>query len=147
MTSVLAELCSTLGCVLDVLFRIKNCNRVQPDMCEGAGVGRLLITGTTTRCVSGSHKTTWVLTAGNLAEAAKHLQGRLQPLCGQLVPIILRELRDSEAGNRQNAAFCAGLLAQYCPEQVHRQLGQLLQVSHIGGPHVHACLCIACIVW
>eukprot|EP00891_Asterochloris_glomerata_P009671 jgi/Astpho2/9671/e_gw1.00146.14.1_t len=65
---------------------------------------------------------------GNLAEAAKHLQGRLQPLCGQLMPIVVRELRDSEAGNRQNAAYCAGLLAQHCPQQVHGQLGQLLQV-------------------
>ncbi len=86
--------------------------------------------------------TTLVLTAGNLAEAAKHLQGRLQPLCGQLMPIVVRELRDSEAGNRQNAAYCAGLLAQHCPQQVHGQLGQLLQVSngdtiHVYAGHVH----------
>ena len=86
--------------------------------------------------------TTWALTAGNLAETAKHLQGRLQPLCGQVMPIVLRELRDSEAGNRQNAAFCAGLVAQYCPEQVHGQLGQLLQVSDGGGPQCMQAMCI-----
>ena len=131
--------------VLDALFRIKNCNCIQSDVSTGVRVGRLLIGGN-----SGSQNNVvgtlearimWVLTAGNLAEAAKHLQGRLQPLCGQLIPIVLRELCDSEAGNRQNAAFCAGLLAQHCPEQVHAQLGQLLQVSKGGG---NQCICRSC---
>jgi hypothetical protein len=38
----------------------------------------------------------------------------MTPHLGDLVPVLLRELRCSEPVNRQNAAFCAGVLAEGC---------------------------------
>ena len=51
---------------------------------------------------------------------------------GAYVPRLLhtlgRELRCSDAANRRNAAFAAGMLAQAAPEAVAPHLPSLLQV-------------------
>ena len=46
----------------------------------------------------------------------------------KVLPILFRELRCEDGGNRRNAAFCAGVFCQHAPEQMQAQLGQLLQV-------------------
>ncbi|GLC39350.1 hypothetical protein PLESTB_000894500 [Pleodorina starrii] len=51
---------------------------------------------------------------GGLAEVAEVLKGHLTPHLGDLLPLLLRELRCSEPINRQNAAFCVGVLAEGC---------------------------------
>ncbi len=50
----------------------------------------------------------------------------------KVLPILFRELRCEDGGNRRNAAFCAGVFCQHAPEQMQAQLGQLLQVFSFG---------------
>ncbi len=52
----------------------------------------------------------------------------------KVLPILFRELRCEDGGNRRNAAFCAGVFCQHAPEQMQAQLGQLLQVFLFATP-------------
>ncbi len=72
----------------------------------------------------------WV-TAGALAELSTTLQQNIAEYVPKVLPILFRELRCEDGGNRRNAAFCAGVFCQYAPEQMQAQLGQLLQVLHL----------------
>ena len=47
----------------------------------------------------------------------------------KVLPILFRELRSEDGGNRRNAAFCAGVFCQHAPDQMHSHVGQLLQVN------------------
>lgn len=47
----------------------------------------------------------------------------------KLLPILLRELRCEDSGNRRNAAFCVGVFCQFAPQQMQSHIMQVLQVS------------------
>ena len=66
--------------------------------------------------------------AGALAEVSSTLGPNTAQYVAKVLPILFRELRCEDGGNRRNAAFCAGVFCQHAPEQMQAQLGQLLQV-------------------
>ncbi|GLI66665.1 hypothetical protein VaNZ11_010595 [Volvox africanus] len=51
---------------------------------------------------------------GGLAEVTEILKSHLTPHLGDITPLLLKELRCTEPTNRQNAAFCVGVLAESC---------------------------------
>ena len=56
------------------------------------------------------------------------------PHLEKLLPPLLRELRCEDAINRQNAAFCAGVLAEGCGAEMGMPMyAQLLQVTSAQG--------------
>ncbi|PNH04952.1 putative importin subunit beta-4 [Tetrabaena socialis] len=68
---------------------------------------------------------------GGLAEVAEVLQAHMAAHLPALMPLLLRELRCSEPINRQNAAFCCGVLAAGCGGAAMAQFyPKLLQTLH-----------------
>lgn len=67
---------------------------------------------------------------GALAEVSSTLGHNTAQYVAKVLPILFRELRCEDGGNRRNAAFCAGVFCQHAPEQMQAQLGQLLQALH-----------------
>ena len=68
------------------------------------------------------------MAAGALAELCATLGSNVAEYVPKVLPILFRELRSADGGNRRNAAFCAGVFCQHAPDQMQAQLGQLLQV-------------------
>ena len=67
---------------------------------------------------------------GALAELSTSLESQVGKYVEKLVPILLRELRCEDSGNRRNAAFCVGIFCQCAPQQMQSHVMQLLQVCH-----------------
>ncbi len=67
---------------------------------------------------------------GCLAEVAQALQHRMAPFVDKLMPHLLRELRAEDSTNRQNAAFCAGMLCDVAGAAAAPFYPQLLQSLH-----------------
>lgn len=67
---------------------------------------------------------------GALAELSSSLESQVGEYVEKLVPILLRELRCEDSGNRRNAAFCVGIFCQCAPQQMQSHVMQLLQVCH-----------------
>eukprot|EP00878_Enallax_costatus_P019883 GHUV01020993.1.p1 GENE.GHUV01020993.1~~GHUV01020993.1.p1 ORF type:complete len:804 (+),score=291.15 GHUV01020993.1:1449-3860(+) len=70
------------------------------------------------------------IAAGAVAEVAEKLGARMAPVVPTLLPLLLRELQSSDDINRQNAAYCSGLLVQASPEQATPFMPQLLTALH-----------------
>ena len=60
----------------------------------------------------------------------------------KLIPIIKRELRSDEAINRQNAAFCVGMVAQASPAVIEKYKLTILQVPNGCGAENSSLECI-----
>lgn len=97
---------------------------------------------------SSIHKPCWLLNthrisnclqsaAGALAELGTTLGQNMAEYVPKMMPILFRELRCDDPGNRRNAAFCAGVFCQYCPQQMQNHIGQLLQVQTLQLFHVY----------
>ena len=69
-----------------------------------------------------------LLSSGALAELGSTLGSNLSDYVPKVLPVLFRELRCDDPGNRRNAAYCAGVLCQHAPQQMQSQIGQLLQV-------------------
>lgn len=69
-----------------------------------------------------------LLSAGALAELGSTLGPNLSEYVPKVLPVLFRELRCDDPGNRRNAAYCAGVFCQHAPQQMQAQVGQLLQV-------------------
>lgn len=70
-----------------------------------------------------------LLSLGALAELGSTLGSNLSEYVPKVLPVLFRELRCDDPGNRRNAAFCAGVFCQHAPQQMQSQIGQLLQVQ------------------
>ena len=69
-----------------------------------------------------------LLSSGALAELGTTLGPNLAEYLPKLLPVLFRELRCDDPGNRRNAAYCAGVLCHHCPYQMQTHINQLLQV-------------------
>ncbi|KAL3153296.1 hypothetical protein ABBQ38_011641 [Trebouxia sp. C0009 RCD-2024] len=67
---------------------------------------------------------------GALAELGTTLGPNLAEYLPKLLPVLFRELRCDDPGNRRNAAYCAGVVCHHCPHQMQNHIGQLLQALH-----------------
>ncbi|MEW5308809.1 MAG: hypothetical protein WDW38_000740 [Sanguina aurantia] len=67
---------------------------------------------------------------GVTAELAERLKLHMVPHLDKVVPFLLRELRADGDTNRQNAAFCCGVLAAHCGTQMGPLLTAILQALH-----------------
>ena len=70
-----------------------------------------------------------LLSAGALAEISSALGSKVGAYVDKLLPVLIRELRCEDSGNRRNAAFCVGVLCHHAPLQTQPHAMQLLQVS------------------
>ena len=70
-----------------------------------------------------------LLSLGALAELGSTLGSNLSEYVAKVLPVLFRELRCDDPGNRRNAAYCAGVFCQHAPQQMQNQTGQLLQVK------------------
>lgn len=70
------------------------------------------------------------IAAGAVAEVAEVLGAHMGGVVAQALPLLLRELQADDDINRQNAAYCAGLLVQASPEQAGPFLPQVLTALH-----------------
>lgn len=70
------------------------------------------------------------VTAGALAEMSSTLGQNVGQYVAKVLPILFRELRSGDGGNRRNAAYCAGVFCQFAPQEMQTSIAQLLQVSH-----------------
>lgn len=82
------------------------------------------------------------LSSGALAELGSTLGSNLSEYVAKVLPVLFRELRCDDPGNRRNAAYCAGVFCQHAPQQMQNQIAQLLQVGRQS--HTVFRLCIAC---
>lgn len=70
------------------------------------------------------------LAVGTLAGVVKGMGQGFAPYCSAVLPLLLTDLQSDEAINRRNAAFCAGLLAQHCPQETAPFLESVLRGLH-----------------
>uniref|UniRef100_A0A383W429 Importin N-terminal domain-containing protein n=1 Tax=Tetradesmus obliquus TaxID=3088 RepID=A0A383W429_TETOB len=70
------------------------------------------------------------IAAGAAAEVAESLGPRIAAVVEPLMTLMLRELQTEDDINRQNAAFCAGLLVEASPEKAAQQVMPLLAALH-----------------
>ncbi|KAF8069426.1 IPO4 [Scenedesmus sp. PABB004] len=68
--------------------------------------------------------------SGAAAEVAEALGPRVAGVAPALMPLLLRELQSDDAINRQNAAYCAGLLVAAAPQAAAPFVQQLLAALH-----------------
>ena len=79
------------------------------------------------------------IAAGAAAEVAEVLGAHMGGVVAQALPLLLRELQADDDINRQNAAYCTGLLVQASPEQAgpflrsHRTMRRVHQ-EHLDMP-------------
>jgi len=67
------------------------------------------------------------IASGAFAEVTLALGGRAAPLAERLMPALMREIRCDDSINRQNGAYCAGVLAANCTAAMQPYFGPLLQ--------------------
>eukprot|EP00897_Mesotaenium_endlicherianum_P001169 jgi/Mesen1/11052/ME000099S10502 len=65
-----------------------------------------------------------------IAEVGKEIGAAIAPYCSDVLPVVVRELRDEDAANRRNAAFCAGVLCQHGADKAIPFYNNLLVALH-----------------